>query len=105
MYFRFLPFSRFRTTLEVPQAGWWTFILSSDDGSWLAIGDRLYIDHGGQHGIYPPAASRINMNAGFYDLTLYYVQFQFAHGIVLEWEGAILFFKLLYRSLRRVGYF
>ena len=40
----------FRGYLRIPVDGLYTFVLRSDDGSRLAIGDRVVIDHDGPHG-------------------------------------------------------
>ena len=40
---------RWTGTLTAPTTGTYTLALSSDDGSYLYIGDELVIDNGGQH--------------------------------------------------------
>jgi cytochrome c551/c552 len=41
---------RFSGTLEVPEAGHWSFALTSDDGSWLELDGQMVVDNGGVHG-------------------------------------------------------
>ena len=41
---------RFSGTLEIPEAGHWSFALTSDDGSWLELDGKMVVDNGGVHG-------------------------------------------------------
>ncbi len=40
----------FNATIHFGEEGWYTFNLTSDDGSWLYIDGKLVIDNGGYHG-------------------------------------------------------
>ena len=46
-----------RARLKVPAEGWYTFRLTSDDGSLMWLNDQLVIDHDGLHGAVPRDAS------------------------------------------------
>ena len=43
--------------IDIDISGPYTFILTSDDGSWLYIDDILVIDNGGYHAAKPVAGS------------------------------------------------
>ena len=64
---------RFAGYLVVPRDGVYAFALTSDDGSVLAIGDTVVVDHDGLHG----AEERVGLaalRAGAHPLTAWYLE-------------------------------
>jgi hexosaminidase len=81
---------RFDGWIRVPRDGIWTFTLTSDDGSVLAIGDRVVVDHDGPHGTESRSGA-IALAAGFHPLTLRFFQGGGGKSLSLAWrlgEGA-----------------
>jgi hexosaminidase len=63
----------FRGYLRIPVDGLYTFVLRSDDGSRLAIGDRVVIDHDGPHGT-EDKHGMIALMSGLHPLEVRYFQ-------------------------------
>ena len=59
--------------LSVPRDGIYTFTLGSDDGSTLAIGDRVVVDHDGFHGD-ESRSGMVALRAGLHPVTVRYFQ-------------------------------
>ena len=64
---------RFEGYVRVPADGVYTFVLSSDDGSRLRIGDVLVIDHDGPHGL-SEKSGQIALRAGWHPIEVAYFQ-------------------------------
>ena len=63
----------FRGFVRVPVAGIYTFTLTSDDGSTLAIGDLVAVDHDGYHGL-ADRGGQAALAAGHHPITIRFFQ-------------------------------
>jgi hexosaminidase len=70
----------------VPRAGIYTFILSSDDGSRLTIGDQVVVDHDGPHAM-SERRGQVALHRGWHPLEVLYFQAGGGKGLLLEVEG------------------
>jgi len=77
---------RFTGYVRVPRAGIYTFVLSSDDGSRLSIGDRVVVDHDGPHAM-SERRGQVALHRGWHPLEVLYFQAGGAKGLLLEVEG------------------
>ena len=64
---------RFAGYLQLPADAIYEFSLTSDDGSTLAIGDRLVVDHDGSHGA-DERTGMIALRAGLHPVTIKFFQ-------------------------------
>ncbi|WP_435972389.1 lectin [Streptomyces sp. Qhu_M48] len=71
--------------LGAPQAGAYTFRLTSDDGSRLWIDDQLVIDHGGLHGPDPKDAT-VDLTAGPHALRIEHFERDGGQRLTLAWK-------------------
>ena len=76
---------RFESMLDVPEAGKWTFELTSDDGSWLYIDDELVIDNGGLHGATAREGA-IDLKAGRHAFEVLYFELSVDEALSIAWE-------------------
>jgi predicted alpha/beta superfamily hydrolase len=60
--------------LEIQKEGHYVFVLDSDDGSKLFLGDHLLIDYDGTHGNGKPKTYLVPLEKGFYPVRLEYFQ-------------------------------
>jgi hexosaminidase len=72
--------------VRVPRAGIYTFVLSSDDGSRLSIGDRVVVDHDGPHAM-SERRGQVALHRGWHPLEVLYFQAGGGKGLLLEVEG------------------
>ena len=72
--------------LEVPQSGFWTLGLTSDDGSRLWIGDALVIDNDGLHGMVT-ARGVMALAAGRHRLRIEYFEGTGGAGLQFSMSG------------------
>jgi hypothetical protein len=77
---------RFTGYVRVPRAGIYTFVLSSDDGSRLSIGDRVVVDHDGPHAM-SERRGQVALHRGWHPMEVLYFQAGGAKGLLLEVEG------------------
>jgi hexosaminidase len=63
----------FRGFVRVPAAGIYTFTLTSDDGSTLAIGEQVAVDHDGYHGL-ADRGGQAALAAGYHPITIRFFQ-------------------------------
>jgi hexosaminidase len=63
----------FRGYVRVPDAGIYAFTLTSDDGSTLAIGDQVVVDHDGYHGV-ADRGGQVALAAGHHPITIRFFQ-------------------------------
>lgn len=72
--------------IDIPETGLYTFLTTSDDGSWLFIDDLLVVDNGGPHGA-ETKKGRIHLLKGLHEIKIRY--FQIGGFAVLEvlWEN------------------
>jgi hexosaminidase len=59
--------------VRAPRAGIYTFTLTSDDGSSLAIGDQVVVDHDGYHGS-EDRGGQVALAAGWHPITIRFFQ-------------------------------
>lgn len=82
------PFvTRVLAELLVPEAGAYTFRLTSDDGSRLLIGARLLIDHDGRHGATAQESVPVRLDAGAHPLLVEHFDVGGSRALRLEWKG------------------
>ena len=60
--------------IEIQREGYYIFVLDSDDGSKLFLGDNLLIDYDGMHGNGKPKTYLVPLEKGFYPVRLEYFQ-------------------------------
>jgi len=72
--------------LDVPEAGLWTLITVSDDGSKLWIGDELVVDNDGLHGMRTRSGD-IALAAGLHPMRLEFFENGGGAGLRLRWSG------------------
>ncbi|SCF12109.1 ricin-type beta-trefoil lectin domain protein [Micromonospora chokoriensis] len=73
-------------TITTTQAGSYTFRLSSDDGSKLAIDNTVVINHDGLHGATPPKEGTVTLTAGLHPLRIDHFERGGGQQITLEWK-------------------
>ncbi|MET8044334.1 discoidin domain-containing protein [Micromonospora sp. NPDC005215] len=71
--------------VNIPQAGSYTFRLTSDDGSRLLIDDTLVINHDGLHGPTPKDGS-INLTTGYHSLRIEHFEATAGQQLTLQWQ-------------------
>lgn len=71
--------------VTVPRSGRYTFALTSDDGSSVAIDGRVLVDNGGRHGPLTRSAE-IELDAGPHLLAVDYLQQGGGYAIELTWS-------------------
>ena len=77
---------RWTGTLRTPEAGAYTFFLTSDDGSRLTVANKLVVDNDGLHG--PSEKSgRIELAAGEHSITLDYFNNSGDAACALAWQA------------------
>ena len=80
---------RFDGWLDIPQAGEWSFYLTSDDGSRLWLDEQLVVDNNGRR--RPPKAKELaakkTLTAGVHAFRLEYFQHNKEKSLKLDWEG------------------
>ena len=92
--------------LEIQKKGYYTFLLNSDDGSRLYLGEQLLINHDGVHGMEKIQSYIIPLEAGFYPIRLEYFQKDRGRALFFEYvtpdsngfEVEPIPLKLLYHS-------
>ncbi|MEU8179312.1 ricin-type beta-trefoil lectin domain protein [Micromonospora sp. NPDC049044] len=72
--------------ITTTQAGSYTFRLSSDDGSKLAIDNTVVINHDGLHGATPPKEGSVTLTAGLHPLRIDHFERGGGQQITLEWK-------------------
>lgn len=92
---------RFDGWLHAPQDGIFAFLMASDDGSRLRIGDALVIDHDGLHGMVGKQGV-VGLKAGWHRFSLEYFNAAGGMGLHLTWRGPGVTNRMLERDdLRR----
>ncbi|MBN1550858.1 hypothetical protein JW979_05300 [bacterium] len=80
------PFSmRWAGLLKVPQTGVYRFDLTSDDGSYLIIQERVVIDNGGEHGILTESGL-VNLGIGYHPIEIRYFDNQWKAEFKIRWQ-------------------
>jgi subtilisin family serine protease len=72
--------------LDVPESGFWTLGLTSDDGSRLWIGSDLVVDNDGLHGMVTVRDSRA-LAAGLHPIRVEFFERSGGAGVILAWSG------------------
>lgn len=78
--------ARFEGFLDIPEAGKWSFVLSSDDGSSLHLDGVKVVDNDGLHGMNRVSGSQ-SLTAGQHDITVDFFQAGYGVGLILYWSG------------------
>jgi len=79
---------RFRSTLQVPVEGTYTFFIASDDGSRILLDGEMIVDHDGAHGF--EAAERtatLELSAGEHAIEVQYFEATGGDALEVAWEG------------------
>ncbi len=77
----------FNGYIEIPTEGFYTFYLSSNDGSLLYLNDRLLIDHDGLHNADLDKSGTIALKAGLHGISIKYFQGGGSHQLRVSWKG------------------
>ena len=77
---------RFIGTIELADAGDYTFYVSSDDGSRVFIDGQLVVDNDGQHPLIEKQA-QVTLAAGVHDIELAFFQGFGGQGFTPSWSG------------------
>jgi hypothetical protein len=77
---------RYTGFIAVPRDGIYTFATTSDDGSFLLIGERRVVENGGFHGMVESAGA-IALQAGRHPFTVTFVQGGGGYGLEVSWAG------------------
>ena len=78
--------ARYTGSVEVAQAGRYTFYLTSDDGSALYVDGELVIDNDGLHGTMDRRV-RLDLDAGTHEIEVRYFERDGEQSLRLEWRG------------------
>ena len=78
--------ARFSGLINVPDAGNWTFYLTSDDGSEMWLDGTSLVTNYGSHGMREHSGWR-NLSSGLHDFKIEFFQGGGPHGLNLKWEG------------------
>jgi uncharacterized protein (TIGR03790 family) len=78
--------ARFSGLISVPEAGNWTFYLTTDDGSELWMDGQSLIQNYGSHGMREISNSVV-LDAGIHDFRIEFFQGGGPHGLQFSWEG------------------
>ena len=77
---------RFRGTVEVLEAGSYTFYTASDDGSSLAVNGQMVVDNDGLHA-FIEQQGQVALNAGVHDIEIVFFQGFGGQGFIPSWSG------------------
>ncbi len=72
--------------IKIPADGFYTFYLTSNDGSRLYLNDELAINNDGAHGKREESIS-LSLRKGYHKLQLSYFQLGGGQDLMLEWSG------------------
>ena len=78
--------ARFSGLIDVPEAGNWTFYLTSDDGSELWVDGQSFVTNYGSHGM-TERSHTAQLDADKYDFKIEFFQGGGPHGLQLSWSG------------------
>jgi hypothetical protein len=79
------PFSiRWEGWLTIENDGIYMFSLSSDDGSFLYVDNKLVIDNGQEHGLIK-ISNVVNLGAGYHPIEVRYFDIKWNADFKLEW--------------------
>ncbi|MFN9944856.1 MAG: PA14 domain-containing protein, partial [bacterium] len=73
--------------LKVPADGDYEFIIDSDDGSRLTVGDKVVVEHDGIHGDGDPRRGKVRLEAGRVPIRLDYFQGMHGKSLKVAWSG------------------
>ena len=76
----------FLGAISIPETGFYTLSVESDDGSRLYIGDDLVIDNDGLHGMQERGVG-LGLEAGYHKLRVEYFQRTSRRGLIVRIEG------------------
>jgi uncharacterized protein (TIGR03790 family) len=78
--------ARFSGLIDIPEAGNWTFYLTSDDGSELWLDDSSIVQNYGSHGMRE-ISHTLMVTEGLHDFRIEFFQGGGPHGLQFSWEG------------------
>jgi 4-amino-4-deoxy-L-arabinose transferase-like glycosyltransferase len=76
---------RWEGYIYIPKTNEYTFLLISDDGSWLYLDDKLVIDNGEEHALRR-RINTINLHKGFHSIKVSYFQKDSNSQLYLLWK-------------------
>ncbi|HZW09748.1 MAG TPA: M12 family metallo-peptidase [Phycisphaerales bacterium] len=76
----------FQGLIDVPETGYYTLFIESDDGSRLLVGEDVLIDHDGLHGMTERSGG-IGLAAGWHRLRVEFFDNTGAQGLIVRVEG------------------
>ena len=77
---------RFSGTLEIPEAGHWSFALTSDDGSWLEVDGKMVVDNGGVHGS-KRITGGVDLEAGAHSIRVSMFEHGGGEELKVQWQA------------------
>jgi len=77
---------RFSGTLEIPEAGHWSFALTSDDGSWLEVDGKMVVDNGGVHGS-KRITGGVDLEAGAHSIRVSMFEHGGGEQLTVQWQA------------------
>ena len=77
---------RFTGFVNAPQAGKYTFYITSDDGSRIYLNNQLLINNDGLHGMVEKSAT-VDLSAGPHPIVVTYFDNGGGDGLEVEWSG------------------
>ncbi len=77
---------RFRGSIDIGEAGAYTFYTESDDGSQLLIDGQLVVDNNGLHALIEKQGA-VTLAAGVHDVEIRYLQGFGGKGFLTSWAG------------------
>ena len=76
----------FTGLIDIREEGEYTFYTTSDDGSFLFIGDEMLVDNGGLHGMQE-RSGKIALTAGLHPFRVTWFQAGGGLGLEVNWQG------------------
>ncbi|HIA40234.1 MAG TPA: hypothetical protein EYN88_05080 [Candidatus Poseidoniales archaeon] len=77
---------RFSGLIDIPDAGNWTFFITSDDGSELWVDGQSLVTNYGSHGM-SEQSNYLQLSEGLHDFKIEFFQGGGPHGLQLSWQG------------------
>ncbi len=77
---------RFSGLIDIPDAGNWTFFITSDDGSELWVDGQSLVANHGSHGM-TERSNYLQLSEGLHDFKIEFFQGGGPHGLQLSWQG------------------
>lgn len=78
--------AEFAGTIQIDDAGTWTFYTESDDGSALWIDGYQVVDNDGLHSMSERSGS-VSLDAGSHEIMVRFFERSGNHGLIVSWRG------------------